>query len=148
MLGLQTGQGRAAFHPSLCGHTVRAQVLFSELAAGFGIFRKSFRNSSRMACKTECALRGFALMQALIDWPCRMIGRHGYKTILDPKLFTATCKAVVNLTRVHSTLHRLATKPSDRAAARSLSSFTAMLLIAWRRGLRAEPFGSPLNLVL
>jgi hypothetical protein len=74
MLGLQTGQGRAAFHPSLCGHTVRAQVLFSELAAGFGIFRKSFRNSSRlrfclagMACKTECALRGFALMQALID---------------------------------------------------------------------------------
>ena len=50
------------------------------------------------------------------------------KTILDEKLFTATCKAVVNLTRVHSTLHRLATKPSDRAAARSLPSFTAMLL--------------------
>ena len=27
---------------------------------------------------TECALSGFALIQALIDWPCRMIGRHGY----------------------------------------------------------------------
>ena len=97
MLGLQTGQGRAAFRPSLphCSST----GAFSELATCFCIFRKSFRNSSRFPrFVLYASLRGFALMQALIERPCRMMGRHGMqaprnKTILDAKLLSFHCHA-------------------------------------------------------
>ena len=46
------------------------------------IVQKFFTFSTILSCRHGlhdfCALRGFALMQALIERPCGMMGRHGY----------------------------------------------------------------------
>ena len=46
------------------------------------IVQKFFTLSTILSCRQGlhdfCALRGFALMQALIERPCGMMGRHGY----------------------------------------------------------------------
>ena len=47
------------------------------------IVQKFFTFSTILSCRHGlhdfCALRGFALMQALIERPCGMMGRHGYE---------------------------------------------------------------------